>query len=112
MATKLTDTQTTTTTGTKTPATMTKFPEFGATFTADLSGGTSPTATVQIRAWNVSMTTKEILGTIVLPVSGGLKNGDAFDSLPVFSTWDNWDWNVVAITGSGTLRLSAVGVGV
>ena len=57
---------------------------------------------------------KEILATFTLPVPSGSKVGDVFDSLPVFSIWDNWDWNVTTLTGTGTptLRLSCVGVGV
>lgn len=113
MATKLTDTQDITTTGVKNPATMVKFPEFGATFTAALQAGGTQTATVQLRAWNTSTSSQpEILATFVLPVSGGAKNGDLFDSIPVFSTWDDWDWNVTALGAGATLRLSAVGVGV
>lgn len=114
MATKLTDTQTVTTTGVKAPATMTKFPEGGATFSVEQSSGTVTAATVQLRAWNASMTGKEILATFTLPVPSGSKINDMFDSLPVFSIWDNWDWNVVTLTGTSTptLRLSAVGVGV
>lgn len=110
MGTKLTDTQTVTTTGVKAPATLTKFPEYGATVGVELTGGGS--CTVQFRAWaNGSESNKEILATFVLPVVGGVKNGDTFDHLPIFSTWDNWDWNVTAIA-TGTARLSVVGVGV
>ena len=112
MATKLTDTQTVSATGAVNPATMTKFPEGGATFSAIMEAGGTQTATVQLRAWNTSMAVKEVLWTAVLPVVGGSKNGDLFDSLPVFSVWDDWDWNVTALGAGATLRLSAVGVGV
>lgn len=109
MATKLTDTQTTTTAGTKAPATLTKWPEGGATAQVSLSTGT---ATVQLRAWVNGTTSKEILATFTLPVASGSKTGDLYDSLPVFTIWNNWDWNVVAISGGGTLTLGLVGVGV
>lgn len=113
MGTKLTDTQDVTTTGVKSPATLSKFPEFGGTFTAALQAGGTQTATVQLRAWNNNTSgTPEILATFVLPVVGGAKNGDLFDSFPVFSCWDDWDWNVTALGAGATLRLSAVGVGV
>lgn len=113
MGTKLTDTQTATTTGAKNPATLSKWPEYGATATVAMEAGGTQTATVQLRAWNNGASSfKEVLATFVLPVSGGVKNGDLFDSLPVFSTWDNWDWNVVSIGASATVRLSLVGVGV
>lgn len=111
MATRLIDTQTSiSTTGVKPPATLTKWPEGGATAQVGISG-TSPTCTVQLRAWNNSAF-KEILATFVLPVVGGAKNGDLFDSLPVFSIWENWDWNVTAIGGTPNLTLTLVGVGV
>lgn len=113
MGTKLTDTQDVTTTGVKNPATMTKFPDFGATFSVALQAGGTQTATVVLRAWNTSLSAQpEILATFVLPVVGGAKNGDLFDSLPIFSDWDDWDWNVTALGAGATLRLSAVGVGV
>ena len=110
MAVKLTESTTHTTTGSKVP-TMGKFPEGGATFSVSVSAGT-PTCTVQLRAWNTSMTDKEILGTFVLPFVGVPKDGNLFDSLPVFSVWDNWYWNIVAIGAGATVRLSCVGVGV
>lgn len=113
MGTKLTDTQDVTTTGAKNPATLTKFPEYGATFSAALQAGGTQTATVQLRAWNNNMSAQpEVLATFVLPVSGGLKNGDLFDSQPVYATYDDWDWNVIALGAGATLRLSCVGVGV
>ena len=112
MASKLTDTQTVAAAGVVNPATLAKFPEGGATFSAAMEAGGTQTATVQLRAWNTSMTVKEVLWTCVLPVVGGTKNGDLFDSLPVFSIWDDWDWNVSALGAGATLRLSAVGVGV
>jgi hypothetical protein len=109
MATKLTDTKTgITATGVQAPNTLTKWPEFGATVTARLTAGT---CTVQLRAWNDS-SAKEILATFVLPVPAGVKAGDLHDSLPVFSPWDNFDYNVTAISGGGTLTMSVVGVGV
>lgn len=106
MATKLNDTIAVSTTGIKAPG-LTKFPEGGATFSARISGG--GTATVQLRAW-VESGSKEILATFVLPCVQAGKVGDLFDSLPVFSVWDGFDWNVVQVTGA--LSLSAVGVGV
>lgn len=114
MGTKLTDTQTQTTTGVKDPATLTKWPEYGATATVNMEAGGTQTATVQLRAWNYTTGTpvKEVLATFVLPVVGGLKNGDLYDSLPVYSTWDDWDWNVVSLGAGGTVRLSLTGVGV
>lgn len=112
MAVKLTDTRAETATGVYNPQTLTKFPEFGGTFGVEVSGGT-PTATVQLRAWkNAADANKEILATFVLPVVGGAKDGDLFDSLPVFSTWDDFDWNVTALGAGATVRMSAVGVGV
>jgi hypothetical protein len=119
MATKLTNViSSVTTTGVKDPSTgspsLTKFPEGGATFSVEVTAGTGVAATVQLRAWNAGMTNKEILATFVLPVSGGSKNTDTFDSMPIFSMWDAFDWNVVSLSGSATptLRLSCVGVGV
>lgn len=110
MGTKLTDTQTQTATGVYNPATMVKFPEGGATFSVSVASGTA-TCTVQLRAWNTSMTDKEILATFVLPYVGAPKAGDLFDSIPVYSIWDDWDWNVTAIGAGATVRLSAVGLG-
>jgi hypothetical protein len=114
MGTKLTDTQTQTTTGAKDPATLTKWPEYGGTATVAMEAGGTQTCTVQLRAWNTSIGSgqKEVLATFVLPVVGGPKNGDLFDSLPIFSTWDDWDWNITALGASATVRLSFVGVGV
>ena len=109
MATKLTDVVTTTTSGAKAPASLTKFPEFGATASVALSAGS---AVVQLRAWNITGF-KEVLGTFTLPVpAGSPKATDMFDSLPVFSTWDQFDWNVTAISGGGTLTMKLVGLGI
>lgn len=108
MATHLLDTQTQTTTGIKAAATLTKFPEFGATASVGLSSGT---ATVSLRAWN-SSSYKETLATFVLPVPSGVKTGDLFDSAVVASQWENFDWNVSAISGGGTLTLTLSGSGI
>lgn len=108
MATHLLDTQDVTTIGVKAAATLTKFPELGATASVGLTTGT---ATVQLRAWNHS-SYKEILATFVLPVASGSKAGDLFDSLVIASSWEFFDWNVAAISGGGTLKLMLSGVGV
>lgn len=108
MATKLTDSRALTTTGVADPTTLTKWPEFGATVTAHLTTGT---ATVQLRAWT-NGNAKEVLATFVLPVPAGSKAGDMFDSLPVFATYDDFDYNVTAISGGGTLTMTVTGVGV
>ena len=110
MATKLKDEITAiTTTGVKAPATLSKFPEFGATIGVEINAGS---CTVQFRAKRASADTNpEVLATFVLPVVGGPKNGDLFDSLPIFSIWDTFDWNVTAISGA-TARLTVTGVGV
>lgn len=119
MATKLTDTQTLTggslTTGVKNPATLTKFPEAGATFQVDTTGATSGTGNtfkVQLRAWVVGVAAPEIIKEFELPVPEGVKAGDLYDSMPVFSVWDDWDWNVTQIGTATSVTLSAVGVGV
>jgi len=114
MGTKLTDTKTASATGVNDPATLTKWPEYGGTATVSMDAGGTQTATVQLRAWNTNAGTpqKEILATFVLPVSGGPKNGDLFDSLPIFSCWDDFDWNVTALGAGATVRMSFVGVGV
>jgi hypothetical protein len=102
------DTQTQTTTGVKAANSLTKFPEFGATASVGLTAGT---ATVQLRAWNDSGY-KEILATFTLPVASGAKAGDLFDSAVIASQWENFDWNVTAISGGGTLRLTLSGSGI
>lgn len=119
MASKLTDTQTLTggtlTTGVKNPATLTKFPEAGATFQVAATGataGSSNTFIVQLRAWVVGVAAPEILAEFELPVPDGIKTGDLFDSIPVFSVWDDWDWNVTQVGTATSVTLSAVGVGV
>ena len=109
MAVKLTDTQTTGSTGVKNPATLGKWPEGGATAQVSVNTGT---ATVELRAWVNGVSTPEILATFVLPVPSGDKSGDLYDSLPVFSIWDDWDWNVIAVAGGATITLGLVGVGV
>jgi hypothetical protein len=110
MAQHLFDTQQVTTTGVKAPATLTKFPEFGATASVLVAGGTA-TATVALRAWNISGA-KEVLATFVLPVASGTKTGDLFDSLVVAAQWENWDWNVLALGSGATLTLALSGAGV
>lgn len=95
------------TTGIKTPAVLTKYPEGGATFSARVTPGGS--ATVRLRAW-VESGAKETLATFVLPCTQPGKVGDLYDSLPVFSVWDGYDWSVDAI--SGTVTLGTVGVGI
>lgn len=108
MAQHLFDTQGVTTTGVKAPAALSKFPEFGATASVGITTGS---ATVQLRAWNNS-SYKEILRTFVLPVASGAKAGDLFDSEVVAAQWENWDWNVTAIAGGGTLTLTLSGSGI
>lgn len=108
MAQHLFDTQDVTTTGVKAPATLSKFPEFGATASVGLTAGS---ATVTLRAWNNSAY-KEILRTFILPVPSGVKSGDLFDSEVIASQWENWDWSVSAITGGGTLKLTLSGSGI
>ncbi len=108
MAQHLFDTQGVTTTGVKPAATLTKFPEFGATASVGITTGS---ATVQLRAWNNS-SYKEILRTFVLPVASGAKAGDLFDSEVVAAQWENFDWNVTAIAGGGTLTLTLSGSGI
>lgn len=108
MAQHMLDSQTVTTTGVKAPAMLTKFPEFGATASVGLTSGT---ATVQLRAWN-SSSYKEILRTFTLPVASGAKAGDLFDSEVVAAQWENFDWNVSAMSGGGTLTLTLSGSGI
>lgn len=108
MAQHLFDTQSVTATGVKTPATLSKFPEFGATASVGITTGS---ATVQLRAWNNS-SYKEVLRTFVLPVASGAKAGDLFDSEVIAAQWENFDWNVTAIAGGGTLTLTLSGTGV
>lgn len=102
------DTITPTTVGVKTAGSLIKFPEFGATANVGLSAGS---ATVQLRAWNNSAY-KEVLATFVLPVVGGAKAGDMFDSAVIASQWEMFDWNVQAISGGGTLTCSLSGAGI
>ncbi|MCW5657422.1 MAG: hypothetical protein KIT60_06945 [Burkholderiaceae bacterium] len=103
MTVKLLDTQTTTTAGVKAPATLAKWPEGGATASVGLSAGT---ATVELLAW-VSAGYKQKLATFSLDVTGG----EASEALPIASIWDDWEWNVLAIAGGGTLTLALVGLG-
>jgi hypothetical protein len=105
MASKLTDTLTgVTTTGTKNPATLTKFPELGGTFQAALSGsGTS--ATVRLTAWNIGANPLT-LATMTL------SSGTPSEAVPVFATYDDWAWEVDAVSDSTGLTLTCVGVGV
>lgn len=110
MAQHLFDTQTQTTTGVKPPNSLTKWPEFGGTAQVAVSGGAA-TATVQLRAWNISGA-KEILATFVLPVASGTKQGDLFDSVVVAAQWENWDWNVLAIGAGASLALTLSGSGI
>ena len=74
-------------------------------------GLTAGTCTVSLRAWN-DVGYKETLATFVLPVASGAKVGDLFDSAVVASQWENFDWNVSAITGAGTLKLTVSGSGI
>lgn len=105
MASKLTDTLTgVTTTGSKAPATLTKWPELGATAQVSLSG-VGVSATVRLVAW-VTAGKPETLCTFVLSSS------KTYDSCPVFSTWDNWRWEVDAVSDATGLTLALVGVGV
>jgi hypothetical protein len=118
MATKLTDTQTLSggslTTGVKNPTTLTKFPEGGATFQVSAAGSLSASpAIVQLRGWVNGVSTPEILATFTIPVPTGSKINDMYDSQPVFSIWDDWDWNVTQVGASTTsIVLGCVGVGV
>jgi hypothetical protein len=108
MAQHLFDTQDVTTTGVKAAATLTKFPEFGATASVGISTGS---ATVTLRAWNHT-SYKEVLRTFTLPVASGAKTGDLFDSEVIASQWEFFDWNVTAISGGGTLKLTLSGSGI
>lgn len=110
MAQHMFDTQAVTTAGVKAAATLTKFPEFGATASVLVAGGT-PTATVQLRAWNNS-NAKEILATFVLPVQSGAKAGDLFDSAVIAAQWENFDWNVTQLGAGATLTLTLSGSGI
>jgi len=108
MAVHMFDTQVVTTTGVKAANSLTKFPEFGATASVLLSAGS---ATVQLRAWN-NTGAKEILATFTLPVPSGAKSGDMFDSAVIAAQWENFDWNVTAISGGGNLTLTLSGSGI
>lgn len=108
MTTHMLDSQTVTTTGVKAAATLTKMPEFGSTASVGITAGT---CTVNLRAWN-SSSYKEILASFVLPVASGSKAGDLFDSAVIASSWENFDWNVTAISGGGTLTLTLSGTGI
>jgi hypothetical protein len=103
MATILTDSQTQTAVGEYAPATMVKFPEFGATFSVGLTAGT---ATIELRAW-VNPSYKQVLATFNLDVEA-----EASGAVPVSSVWTDWDWNVTSVTGSPTISLDAIGRGV
>jgi hypothetical protein len=104
------DNQTVTTTGVKAPNSLTKWPEFGGTAQVAVSGGTA-TATVELRAWNISGA-KETLAQFVLPVASGAKAGNLFDSVVVASQWENWDWNVLALGAGASLQLTLSGSGI
>jgi hypothetical protein len=105
MATKLTDTLTgISTTGTKNPSTLTKWPEFGATAQVALSG-VGVSATVRLTAWVIGGK-PETLATFVLNAA------KTYDSVPIFSTWDDWAWEVDAVSDATGLTLALVGVGV
>jgi len=123
MATKQTDSLTLTagtlTTGLKNPASLTKWPELGATVTVRAPGATSGSpAIVELRVWT-DASAKEVLATFTLPVpavdDAGNANANAgalFDSLPAFSTWDDFEYNVVAIGAATSIVCSVTGVGV
>lgn len=108
MATRVSETISITTTGVKTPATVVQFPLGGATVSLHAPAATegSPVE-VQVRAWNISAA-KEVLATIRLPVPDGMKAGDLFDSVPVFSIWKNWDLNVLSVNGTVTAAIEGV----
>lgn len=111
MAQPLFDSQVVTTVGVKPPATLTKWPEGGATASVGVAGGT-PVAVVELIVW-VDPAYKEKLASFTLPVPVGEdKAGDLFDSLPVSSIWKDWEWNVVSIGSSASLTLALQGVGV
>lgn len=111
MAQHLSDNQTQNTTGIKNPATLTKWPEGGATASVGVSGGVA-TAVIELWAWN-SPSYKERLASFTLPVPVGEdKAGDLFDSLPVASIWEDWEWNITAIGAGATVTLTLCGVGV
>ena len=87
---------------------LTKAPEGGFTVTARIDVGA---CIVQVRGWADPLA-KEVLGTFTLPVPSGPKAGDMYDTLPVFATYDDIDYNVTSISGGAALTISAVGVGV
>lgn len=110
MANHMFDTQSQTTTGVKAANSLTKFPEFGATASVGVAGGT-PTLTVSLRGWN-NNAFKEILATFTLPVSSGTKTGDLFDSAVIAAQWENWDWSITAIGAGATATLTLSGSGI
>lgn len=111
MAQHLSDTQTATSTGIKNPATLSKWPEGGATASVGVAGGT-PTAVIELWVWNNSAM-KERIASFTLPVPVGEdKAGDLYDSLPVSSIWEDWEWNIVELGSGATATLTLVGLGI
>jgi hypothetical protein len=103
------DTQTVNTSGVKPPATLGKFPEFGGTASVSVTAG--GTATVALRAWNISGA-KETLATFVLPVASGTKQGDLFDTVVIAAQYEAFDWNVLALAGGASVTLALSGSGI
>lgn len=111
MAQSLYDTQTTTSTGVLSPATLTKWPEGGGTASVGVAGGAA-TGVIELWAWN-DPSMKELIASFTLPVPVGEdKAGDLYDSLPVASVWRDWEWDVVSLGAGATATLTLCGVGV
>jgi hypothetical protein len=116
MATKVQDTLTLSggslTTGVKDPQSITKAPEGQFTVTVYAPGATSGSpAVVQLRAWTNS-SAKEVLATFTLPVPSGSKANDVYDTLPVYATYDDIDYNVTSVGAATSIVISVTGVGV
>ena len=92
-----------TTTGTKNPATLTRFPELGGTAHVALSGS-GVSATVRFTAWNIA-TNPLTLATFTLSAA------DPTGAVPVFATYSDFAWEVDAVSDSGGLTLVFEGVG-
>lgn len=93
------------------PATLTKWPELGATAQVSLSAA-GVSAVVRLVAW-VIPSKPETLVTFTLPIPSGQEAaGQRWDSCPVFSTWKGWRWEVDAVNDSVGLTLGLQGVGI
>lgn len=110
MAQKLLDVKTgVTAAGQVSPATLTKWPEGGATAQVQLSAGT---AVVRLRG-SVITNQYEDIATFTLPVPVGEENEGALTDWELIpATFDKFVWNVDSISGGGSLTLAVVGVGV